>query len=121
MPCTSDAIEFNDNGKEVYFKKTDCRLVKHWKIKYDAKTKVEWISEVGILHLFDPDFEPGPDCKRGDPVWAVSSSIMGAYHDASLIRRLVLATTANEYEEIRSSLSETGYPPDVLDAITLPK
>lgn len=127
MPCTSDAIEFNDNGEEVYFKKTDCPLVKHWKIKYDAKTKVEWIPEVGTPLLFDPDIEsvtsmvPGSDLKRGDTVWAVSNSIMGAYRDASLIRRLAFAATANEYEEIRLSLSKAGYPPEALDAITLPK
>ena len=127
MPCTPDAIEPNEGDEEVYFKKTDCSLVKHWKNKYDAKTKVEWIPEVGTPLLLDPDIEsvtsvvPGSDLKRGDIVWAVPKTIMGASHDASLIKRLAFAATANEYEEIRLSLSKAGYPPDALDAITLPK
>jgi hypothetical protein len=54
-------------------------------------------------------------------VWAVSNSIMGAYYDASLIRRLAFAATVNEYEEICLSLSRAGYPPEALDAIKSPK
>jgi hypothetical protein len=126
MLCTPDAVEFKDNGKHVYFKATDCPLVKHWKTKYDAQTKVEYILRGGTSLLFDSDEStkpllPGSDHERGDTVWAVPSAEPGAYYEASLIRQLALATTAKEYEQCRLNLSKAGYPPDVLAAIESPK
>ena len=132
MSCTPDAVDFKDNGEYIYFKKTDCSLVKHWATKYDAKEKMEWIPEVsgtlvGEPELSDPDVEhiisivPGPELRKGDTVWAVPSSTMGASSDASLIERLVSTASAKDYEEIRRNLSEAGYPDDVLDAAPTPR
>jgi hypothetical protein len=99
----------------------------HWKNKYDAKTKVEWIPKAGTPLLFDPDIEavtpivPGSHYQKGNTVWAVPSSTMGAYHDADLIRRLAFAATANEYEAAHRGLSEADYPRQALDGITWPR
>ena len=127
MPCTPDAIQFNRNSEWVYFKKANCSLVEHWKDRYDAKTKVEWTQKVGESWLLDPDCEsvtplvPGSDWKKGDTVWAVPISTMGAFRDADLIRQLASALSASVHKRIRLTLSESGYPQDALDAIRLPK
>ena len=89
--------------------------------------KVAWKREgEGSPSLFDPDVEwvadlaPGPAPQKGDMVWAVPSSTMGAFHDASLIQRLVSTVSAREYEEIHRALSEAGYPNDVLAVAPAP-
>jgi hypothetical protein len=54
MPCTPDAIELSDNGEEVYFKKANCSLVKHWKDKYDAKAPTTPFAHFHAVHV--PNF-----------------------------------------------------------------
>jgi len=92
MCCTPDMVEFENNGEEIYVKKTDCPLVKHWARKYQAKVKVASIPKLGSPLLFDSDVEhvafmaPGSEVERGDTVWAVPSSTMGVLHDAPPVR-----------------------------------
>ena len=127
MRCTPGMVEFKDDGREIHFKKSDCPLVRYWASKYGAKVKMAWIpKEGGSPLLFDPDVEhvasmaSGLKLEKGDTVWAVPSSTMGAFRDASLIERLVSTASAKDHEEIRRNLSEAGYPDDILDAASTP-
>ena len=128
MRCAPGMVEFKDDGREIHVKKSDCSLIQYWASKYGAKVKVAWApKEGGSPLLFDPDVEqvasmaPSPELEKGDTVWAVPSSTMGAFRDASLIERLVSTASAKDYEEIRRNLSEAGYPDDVLDAAPTPR
>ena len=127
MCCTPDMVEFGNNGEEIYVKKTDCPLVKHWARKYQARVKVAWIPKLGPPLLFDFGVEhvafmaPGSEVEKGDMVWAVPSSTMGVLHDASLIKRLVSAVSVEDYYGIRRNLSEAGYPDDILDVVPSPR
>lgn len=127
MHCTSEMVTVKDDGREVYIKKSECPLVRCWASKYGAKVKVAWIPKGGGCPvLFDPDVEyitsmtPDQELEKGDTMWAVPSSTMGAFRDASLIERLLSTTNAKDYKEIRRNLSEAGYPDDVLDAAPTP-
>jgi hypothetical protein len=128
MRCTPGMVEFKDDGREIHVRKSDCLLVQYWASKYGARVKVAWTpKEGGSPLLLDHDVEqvtslvPGPEWEKGDTVWAVPSSTMGAFHEASLIERLVSTASAKDYEEIRRSLSEAGCPDDVLDAAPTPR
>ena len=128
MLCTPEMVKFEDNGKEIYFKVSKCPLVQHWATKYRAKRMVEEIPKGGgcpLLH--ELGWEPigfldgSPRGEKGDTVWVVPSSTMGASHDANLIRRLLSATNAKDYKDIRRNLSEAEYPGHVFDAAPSPR
>jgi hypothetical protein len=127
MCCTSEMITFRDNGKEIHVKRSECPLVQYWASKYGAKVKVAWIPKGGGYPLlFDPDIEyatsmaPGRELVKGDTMWAVPSSTMGAFRDACLIERLLSTADAMDYSEVRRDLSRAGYPDAVLDAAPAP-
>jgi hypothetical protein len=125
MHCTPEIVTFKDDGNEIYVKKSECPLVRYWASQYRAKVKVAWIPRAGgCPRLFDPDcvvyMAPGQELEKGDTMWAVPSSTMGAFRDANLIERLLSTANAKDYEEIRRNLSEAGYPDDVLDTAPTP-
>ncbi len=128
MHSMAEPVEFKNDGREIYTKRSDCSLVKHWARRYGAKVKTAWMpKEGGTASLFESDDEdvrslaPDSDSEKGDTVWAVPSSTMGAVHDASLITRFASAATVTDYDEIRRSLMAAGYPNNVLDTVPAPK
>jgi hypothetical protein len=125
MRCLPEMVTFENDGEEIYVKKSECPLARYWASKYGAKVKVAWLPKGGGAPLlFDSDYVtsivPGQGLEKGDTVWAVPSSTTGAFHDASLIEHLLSTTNAKDYKEIRRNLSEAGYPDDVLDAVPTP-
>ena len=122
MPCTPDIVDSDDNGKEVYLRKTDCPLVEYWAGRYNARVKVKWLSVTGVWLLADPgDSVGGSEWEKGEAVWAASSLVMGASNDAYLIKRLVSTSNQDEYNEIRHTLSKSGYPEEALDSVPPPR
>lgn len=121
VPCTPDIVDGNDNGKEVYLSRSDCPVVKYWANRYNARVQVRWLSAAGTWLLADPgDLICGSGWEKGETVWAASSLIVGASNDAYLIRRLVSASSRDEYNRIRHTLSKSGYPKGVLDSVSPP-
>lgn len=125
MHCTPKMAMFKDDGREIYVKESECPLIQFWASKYGAKVKVAWIPKGGGSPLlFDSEYvasvAPGQELEKGDSMWTVPSSTMGAFHDANLIERLLSTADAKDYKEIRRNLSEVGYPDDVLDAAPTP-
>jgi hypothetical protein len=128
MHCPPETVQFQNNGREIYVKKSDCPLVRHWATKYGAVEKVAWGPKGGGTTLLDlPEFEPGPsmapgsELEKGDTVWAVPSSRMGAYNDGKLIQRLASTASVKDYHEFRQSLLAAGYPKSTLDEVPAPK
>jgi len=128
MHCPPEKVQFQNNGREIYVKKSDCPLAAHWASKYGAEEKVAWRSkEGGTPFLVESDVEhvasmaPGSELEKGDTVWAVPSSRMGAYNDGKLIQRLASTASVKDYHEFRQSLLAAGYPKSTLDEVPAPK
>jgi len=126
MCFTPDVVGFADDGKWIYVKKTDCPLVDYWARRHQADETVALAQKARPPIVLDPGEEfvasmaPGSEIEGEDTVWVVPSSTMGAFREASLIKRLVFAVSAKDNREIRRGLSEIGYPDDILDTVPSP-
>ncbi len=128
MCCTPEILTLGDTGDWVYLEASECPLVQYWATKYRAKRMVEEIPKGGgcpLLH--ELGWEPigfldgSPRGEKGDTVWVVPSSTMGAFPEANLIQRLLSTANAEDYKEIRRTLSKAKYPDNVLAAAPKPK
>ena len=127
MQSTPEMVQLIYNGEWIGFRKTDLPLVRHWATKHNADTMslVTSREDPSQVLIVDPVDVPPASLHQGTTYdlvtecWVAPFSNGDASNEASQIQRLWQSPT--EYDEIRQTLAQAGYPDAVLDTMSGPK